>query len=138
MNLSITDNLIVFVLALVTFLIIDLGWLGVVAKDFYRRHLKKFLVKKFDWRPAIIFYTIFIVGLMFFAIIPAINAESLGIAMGRGLAYGFFTYATYDLTNLSTLNSWPKKIVVVDILWGSFLAWSVATITYSLFFVFTA
>ena len=65
----------------------------------------------------------------------AISEESLGIAMGRGLAFGLFTYATYDLTNLATLKAWPVKIVLVDIVWGSFLAWAVATISYSLYFV---
>ncbi len=136
--MSTIDYIIVFFLALVAFLAIDLVWLGVIAKDFYRKQLKKYIVDSFDWRPALIFYALFIIGLMFFAIVPAINEESLGIAMGRGAAYGFFTYVTYDFTNLATLKKWPRILVPVDIAWGTFLAWSVSTIAYSLFFVFTA
>ena len=93
--MSIIDLIILFVTAMVIFLVIDLTWLGVIAKDYYRRQLKKYMVESFDWRPALIFYVLFIIGLMFFAIVPAINQESLGFVMSRGAAYGFFTCLLY-------------------------------------------
>ncbi len=135
MDLQIYDYIIVFGLAIATFALLDLAWLGYFAKDFYNKQLKVHLAKDFNKLAAGLFYPGFIIGLMSLAIIPAINQDSLGIAMFRGLAYGLFTYWTYDMTNLATLKNWPKKIVVVDILWGAFISFATATITYSMYWV---
>jgi uncharacterized membrane protein len=82
---------------------------------------------------ATVFYVIFIVGLMFFALVPAINENSLGIAMGYGLAYGFFTFATWGLTNAAVLKNWPNKIVPIDLAWGTFLTFVVSSASYSIY-----
>ncbi len=118
---------------LVIFLAIDLTWLGAIAKDRYNKALKQFLPKKFDLRKAFSFYLVYVVGLLVMVIVPAINADSLGIAMLRGAGFGFFTYATYDLTNWSTIKNWPTAITFQDIAWGAFLGWSVSTMSYSIF-----
>ena len=122
-----------FLITLLVFLVIDLAWLGYIAKERYAKALKKFLPKKFDLRKAIVFYVVYVVGLLVMVLVPAINHDSLGIAMLRGLGYGFFTYATYGLTNWSTINKWPTAITFQDIAWGTFLAWSVSTISYSVY-----
>lgn len=129
-----------FYLYLITvpiFLVIDLVWLGFVAKDFYQVKLANFL-GPVNWTAAIIFYLLFIVGIIIFAVAPALDAQSLVTAIIYGALFGFFTYATYDLTNLATLKDWPIKVVVVDIIWGMVLSGSVATASYlvgkSLFF----
>ena len=107
-----------YVLTVPIFFIIDILWLGVIAKGFYRRKLDFILSPQVNWKAAIIFYLIYIAGILFFAVRPAVLSNSRGQAAVLGALFGFFTYATYDLTNLATLKNWPLAVVVVDILWG--------------------
>lgn len=132
------QELALFFITLIIFLVIDLVWLGIIAKERYGKAMKKWTPKKYDMRRAFLFYGVFIVGMLFFALVPAVNEQSLGIAMGRGLAYGLFTYATYGLTNWTVIDKWPTRLTFEDIAWGTFLGWSTATISYSIYIgVFT-
>lgn len=119
-----------YVAALTTFLVLDLTWLGLIARDFYHNHLSHLMATNTNWPAAILFYTIFVLGLTILAIRPGLQNTSLQKAILLGALYGFFTYATYDLTNLATLRDWPIFLTVVDIVWGTFLATSVATVGY--------
>ena len=83
-----------------------------------------------NWTAAIIFYLVYIVGILIFAVRPAIQAQSIIKAAILGGLYGFFTYATYDLTNMATIDGWPLRIVIVDILWGTTLCTTVSVISY--------
>ena len=114
------------------FFVIDILWLGVVAKGFYRRKLAFILSSQVNWPAAIIFYLIYIVGILFFAVRPAMKSDSGSQAAFLGALFGFFTYATYDLTNLATIKNWPMAIVVVDILWGVCLCTLVALLTFAI------
>lgn len=107
-----------YLLTTVVFFIVDLLWLGVVAKNLYNRLLGNFLADNVNWTAAVIFYLLFIVGIFIFAILPALEKDSLMKALVLGALFGFFTYATYDLTNLATLKDWPVKVVFIDITWG--------------------
>ena len=111
------------------FLAIDMLWLGVVAKGFYQEKLVNFL-GPVNWVAAISFYLIFIVGILIFAVSPALESQSLMKAVVLGTLFGFFAYATYDLTNLATLNDWPLSVTIVDMVWGAVLSGSVATISF--------
>ena len=124
------DYILIFLIALVVFLVIDLAWLGVVARGVYNRYLGKLTSRSPFWPAAFTFYTLFVIGLLYFAVVPAINDDSLRDAVQNGALYGFFTYVTYDLTNYAVLKGWPKEIVPIDIAWGTVLALSVSTITY--------
>jgi len=119
-----------YIVAVVVFFLIDMLWLGVIAKDLYAKELGHLLTSNINWVAAIIFYLLFVVGIVFFVIHPAIEKNSLNYAIVAGLLFGFMTYATYDLTNLATLKDWPLKIVFIDIAWGSFLSASVSVVTY--------
>jgi uncharacterized membrane protein len=119
-----------YLIAFSVFLVIDLLWLGVIAKSFYFRHLEPFFAEKINWPAAFIFYILFVAGILIFAIFPALEKQSLQRAVVYGALFGFFTYATYDLTNLATLRNWPGIIVIVDILWGTVLCAAVATAGY--------
>jgi uncharacterized membrane protein len=110
-------------------------WLGVVARDFYQTKLAH-LLGEVNWPAAIIFYLVFLVGLTIFAIYPAINSGAWTTALVWGAMFGFFTYATYDLTNLATLRDWPMVVVMVDIAWGTFLGGAVASLTYYVYKLF--
>jgi uncharacterized membrane protein len=83
-----------------------------------------------NWTAAIIFYLIFIAGLIVFVIAPAVEKGEWMHALLFGALFGFITYATYDLTNLATLKEWPLLVSLVDMLWGAVLAASVSTITF--------
>ena len=112
------------------FFLIDLIWLGIVAKNFYQKNLKYILSPNVNWTAAIIFYLIYIVGILIFAVLPAVAKDSLRHAAVWGALFGFFTYATYDLTNLALLKDWPLNIVFVDILWGVVLCSVVASLSF--------
>lgn len=120
-------NIIIsYILTTIVFLFIDLVWLGFIAKDLYRKYLGSFLSENVNWTAAIIFYLLYIVGISIFAIYPAVNKDSVFNAIILGGLFGFFAYATYDLTNLATLKDWPLTIVFIDIIWGAILTASVS------------
>ena len=119
-----------YLLTTIVFFAIDMFWLGFIAKDYYGKHLANFLSPQVNWSAAIIFYLLFIVGIFIFAILPAVEKQSWLHALVYGGLFGFFTYATYDLTNLATLSNWPMKIVIIDIIWGFVLTASVSVSGY--------
>lgn len=112
------------------FFAIDMFWLGVVAVAFYRTHLGYLLAPEVGWTAAIIFYLIFIAGLLLFAVYPAIDAGSLLRAALLGAAFGFVCYATYDLTNQATVRDWPLIVTLVDLAWGTVLGGVVASLSF--------
>lgn len=107
-----------YLLTVPLFFLIDMLWLGVVARDFYRGNLSHLLADQVDWVAAIIFYLIYIAGILLFAVVPGLAADSLRKTAVWAASFGFFTYATYELTNRATLPDWPMRLVIVDILWG--------------------
>lgn len=118
--MSISTFITLYLLSIPFFMVLDFLWLGFIAKDFYSARLGH-LMGEVNWAAAVIFYLVFLLGLTFFAIYPAATKGTLATALVLGALFGFFTYATYDLTNLATLKDWSKSLVVVDILWGTFL-----------------
>lgn len=128
----VTYYLKLYLLTVPVFFAIDLLWLGVVAKNFYQNHLSAFLSPTVNWPAALAFYFIYIAGIILFAVKPGLDAQSIGKAALWGALFGFFTYATYDLTNLATLRGWPLKVVFVDIAWGTLLGTLVASGSYLL------
>lgn len=119
-----------YAIALPIFFTIDMIWLGLIARGFYSQQIGHLLKDQVNWTAAIIFYLLFIGGIVFFAIEPAMAQQSLKHALVYGAVFGFMTYATYDLTNLATLKDWPVLMAVVDIFWGTILAASVAGISF--------
>ncbi len=128
--MSFKNILLMYLLAFVVFFLIDMVWLGLVAKNFYRRHLGGMLSPKVNWPAAILFYLLFIAGLLLFVIEPA-QGRALQ-ALWKGALFGLIAYATYDLTNLATLSNWPLLVTVVDLTWGTVLGAAVSFISVSL------
>lgn len=110
-----------YLLTIPVFFAIDMIWLGFVARNFYKTQLHHLLSTEVNWPAAFLFYFVYIVGILFFSVRPGLEAGSLARACLFGALFGFFTYATYDLTNLATLREWPIAVVVVDIAWGTLL-----------------
>lgn len=121
--------LVQYLIVLVVFFAVDLVWLGVIAKDLYAKHLGHLMAKSVNWPAALIFYLIFILGLLVFVIQPALVEGSLLKALGMAALFGLVTYATYDLTNLATLRDWPILITVIDLTWGTALSTLVTLIS---------
>jgi uncharacterized membrane protein len=119
-----------FLIALPVFFVIDMVWLVLVAKKFYQDQIGFLMKPDINWLAAIIFYLLFIAGLVVFVISPAVLKHSWVHALLFGALFGLITYATYDLTNLATLKDWPLLVTVVDLIWGTVLASSISLITY--------
>ncbi len=116
---------------LAVFLIVDLTWLGLIAKDYYRASIGHLMGDGFNIPAAAVFYLIYIVGVMIFAVNPAVEAGDWQKAALLGAAFGFFCYATYDMTNLATLKDWPLAMTLADMAWGTVLTSIVATAGYA-------
>ena len=119
-----------FIIALPVFFVIDMIWLVLVAKKFYQEQIGFLMKPDINWFAAIIFYLLFIAGLVIFVISPAVEKHSWVHAILFGALFGLVTYATYDLTNLATMKDWPLLVTVVDLIWGTVLAASISGITY--------
>jgi len=123
------NEIYLYLLTLPVFFAIDMLWLGLIAKNIYQEQLGHYLKTNPNWPAAIIFYLIYIIGIIIFAVLPNINKEPPKAAI-FGALFGFFAYATYDLTNYSTIKNWPLGIVIIDIIWGTILTSTVALVSY--------
>jgi uncharacterized membrane protein len=119
--MSLIFSVQLYSLTIPLFFFIDMIWLGFAARNFYKTQLHHLLSPEVNWLAAFLFYFIYIVGILFYAVSPGLEAESLAMTCLLGALFGFFTYATYDLTNLATLRNWPIAVVMVDIAWGTLL-----------------
>lgn len=119
----------VYLIAVVLFFVIDMLWLGVIAKKFYAKKIGFLLKTDVNWTAAFAFYFLFLFGLMVFVIMPALAMGSVMHAVVYGALFGVVTYATYDLTNLATVKDWPVSLTIVDLIWGGVLSLSVASLT---------
>ena len=119
-----------YLIALPVFLAIDMVWLTLIAKNFYAKQIGYLMSKNPNLFAALIFYLIFIAGLIVFVITPALDKKIWMNALLLGAFFGLVTYATYDLTNLATVKDWPLIITIVDLIWGMILSAAVSVITY--------
>lgn len=120
----------IYLITLPVFFAVDMIWLGFIARNFYRENLGHLLRDSVNWTAAIIFYLMFIAGLIVFVISPALEKTSWMYALIYGALFGLITYATYDLTNLATLKDWSLTVAIVDMIWGMILSSLVSTISY--------
>ncbi|MBN1263032.1 MAG: DUF2177 family protein [Candidatus Pacebacteria bacterium] len=119
-----------YLITLPVFLAVDLVWLGLIAKNFYSKQIGFLMKAKPDLTAALLFYLLFIIGLVIFVLIPSLEKKSWVQALLYGALFGLISYATYDLTNLATIKDWPLLITIVDLIWGTVLGASVSLISY--------
>ncbi len=124
--------LLTYLFTVPVFFAIDMLWLGVIAKNIYASQLGDLLTKNVNWVAALLFYFCYIFGIIYFAVLPGIEKESLKTVITNAALFGGLAYATYDLTNLATLKNWPTTIVYIDITWGIVLTTSVALASYQI------
>lgn len=119
-----------FFVVCISTLILDSIWLHLTLKTFYEKHLNGILEMKANISPALIFYILYTIALLFFVIFPLINSQAhMMRVFFTGAFFGLIAYATYDLTNQATIKNWPTIVTVVDMIWGSVLTGSVTTIS---------
>jgi uncharacterized membrane protein len=119
-----------YVASAAVFFGLDLLWLGVVAKGFYGRQLGDLLSDQPNMAVAGLFYTVYVGGIVLFAITPALQAQSWLTALALGAMLGLVAYGTYDMTNLATIRNWPVGMSIVDLIWGTLLTGTAATAGY--------
>lgn len=112
--------------------VLDFIWLGYISKKLYQKEIGKLLLGKPNMVPAVIFYLIYIAGVVLFVTSPALNNGSLEYAIFYGFAFGLVAYATYDLTSLAAIRGFSKKVAVIDIVWGALITMTASTVTYLL------
>jgi uncharacterized membrane protein len=110
-----------FLISVPVFFAIDMLWLGVIARSLYVKYLGYIMAEQTKWGSAVIFYLLFVAGVVYFATWPALQEGSLIKAIINGALIGFLAYMTYELTNHAVIADWPWQIVIIDILWGTFL-----------------
>ena len=124
-------SVLAILLGTITFISLDLLWLGVIAKDFYQSHLGDLLARP-NWIAAGFFYVLYIAGIVFFVISPQLTASKLRVFLTGGLL-GLLCYGTYDLTNLATLKGFPLQVAVVDMIWGFVITSIVSLVIFSFY-----
>ncbi|MHB1155191.1 MAG: DUF2177 family protein [Eubacteriales bacterium] len=117
-----TRNILSYFIILAVFLVLDIAWIGFIAKKFYNKMLGFLMKKKPNLSAAVIFYMLYIFGLLFFVVNPALSKDSQLYAFIAGGLFGLISYSTYDLTNLATIKDWPLKLTIIDLIWGSVLS----------------
>ncbi len=116
--MNLISSIKLYLIMVPVFFAVDIVWLALIAKNFYQKHLGYLMAPSVNWPPAVIFYLLYIAGILFFAVIPAFEKQSLLRAVGAGAFLGLVAYATYDLTNYATIRDWPFIVVAVDLAWG--------------------
>ena len=128
--MSVSMFLKLYAVAFATFIVVDLLWLGVIARGFYQAQLGHLMKSNVNWAAAIAFYLVFVAGIVLLVVWPAVERQSLTHAVGFGALLGLVTYAAYDLTNLATLDGFPLKVALVDLVWGTVLCATVSAVTF--------
>lgn len=126
------QNIKIYFITLIVFFLVDILWLTVISRKLYAKYLGYIMTDNVNWLAALVFYALFIAGLVFFVINPALAKDSLLYAILAGGFFGLVTYGTYDLTNLATLKDWPVLITVIDLIWGTFVTATTSGITFYL------
>ena len=128
--MNFTQTILLYISTLVAFLGIDAIWLTTVAPKFYQSNIGHLMAEKPNLIAALVFYLLFIVGVLVLVTVPALKEDSVKKLLINAALFGMLTYATYDLTNLATLKDWPMIVTVVDIIWGTTLSTVTALASY--------
>lgn len=123
------DSLIAYLAAALVLVALDFVWLRFAMGPLYQRALGPLLAENVSAGPAIVFYMLYLVGVVVFAVRPAQESGDWRVALWFGLLLGVVAYGTYDLTNMATLKGWPLRVTVLDMAWGGFLTATAASVS---------
>ncbi len=119
--------LVPYIAIVVTMMILDVIWIGGIARPLYNRGIGHLMAEQPDWIAAVAFYLLFAIGVMAFVVLPRASGD-WRMAAAWGAAFGFMTYMTYDLTNMATLRDWPLGLSFIDVGWGCIATGLAATV----------
>ncbi len=119
-----------YLVAAVVMAALDFTWLSYFSKAFFEPAVGVLLAAKTNYAAAVLFYVLYIVGVLLFAVRPALAGDGWTTSLLMGAAFGFFAYVTYDLTNMATLKAWPAWLAAMDVAWGTLVTALAATAGY--------
>ncbi|MCH2452704.1 MAG: DUF2177 family protein [Gemmatimonadetes bacterium] len=119
-------------LTAIVFLAIDIVWLGVVASGFYQKHLGHLMRSDVILPAALLFYLLYVVAILVFAVLPGLESQSINRTLALGAFLGLVAYSTFDLTCLALFKNFPVKVVIIDLIWGTVLTATVAGISHKI------
>ena len=119
-------------LTAIVFLAIDIVWLGVVASDFYQKHLGHLMRSDVILPAALLFYLLYVVAILVFAVLTGLESQSINSTLALGAFLGLVAYSTFDLTCLALFKNFPVKVVIIDLIWGTVLTATVAGISHKI------
>jgi uncharacterized membrane protein len=122
-----TRSLLTYAALALSMLLLDLVWLGLIARPLYAAGIGHLMADKPNWAAASLFYGVYALGLLWFTVRPFDAAAGWQTPLLTAAAFGFFAYATYDLSNLATLKDWPWSVAITDMAWGSLASALAAT-----------
>ncbi|TDQ67035.1 putative membrane protein [Maritalea mobilis] len=131
-------NIIAYVATLIVFLGIDFVWLSYVARNFYFERMSHLMAESPNFTAAGLFYLFYVVGIVYFAVLPALKSGSMMTAIVSGALLGLVAYGTYDMTNYATLKNWSLTVSIVDMIWGATLTATSAAAGFYLTRMFTS
>lgn len=131
-------NIIAYVATLIVFLGIDFVWLSYVARNFYFERMSHLMAESPNFTAAGLFYLFYVVGIVYFAVLPALKSGSMMTAIVSGALLGLVAYGTYDMTNYATLKNWSLTVSIVDMVWGATLTATSAAAGFYLTRMFTS
>lgn len=132
------NYVIAYIATAIVFFAIDIVWITKVARGVYFKNLGHLLAKTMSPAPIALFYVMYIAGIVYFAIRPAMATGQWTTALLNGALFGFFCYATYEFTNYATLKNWPVKVLVIDTIWGTALTGFCAAVGFYVMHKFTS
>ena len=112
--------IVAYVSTAIVFAAMDFVWLSLAANRLYKPEIGEIMAGKVQLAPAVVFYLLYVFGLIFFAVAPALRGGGVSTALLNGALFGLVAYATYDLTNMATLKVWSMKVTLADLAWGAF------------------
>lgn len=110
-----------YIAAALCMLVLDVIWLSTMARILYKPNIGELLIDGFRLAPAVVFYFLYVAGIVFFAVYPAYEKASLATAVLNGAVLGLVAYGAYDLTNQATMKVWPVTVTIADMSWGAFI-----------------
>jgi uncharacterized membrane protein len=116
-----TRYLAAYASTLLVMVLVDLVWLGILARPLYQRGIGHLMAEQASLPFAGLFYLMYTFGIVYLAIAPNASVPGVKAVFFAGAAIGLFAYATYDLTNLAVLRGWPVWLAVVDMAWGTLI-----------------